>query len=156
MKKILPFILLFAVKSICAQEVVPNTDIGGFQALAAEKLKEAKPVGILSLNAKPKIAAVLPVWTFHDDRAVQNDYVEIVIGGIWQTEDKPYPFLGVGFNIVALSARAWDWQWARDHVKRTKFPPIFIGPAAGLPIDIKRIREWTWQDQCGIQAGVRF
>lgn len=156
MRTLIAAVLMALPVCSVAQEQPAGDDIGGFKTLVAEKLKEAKPVAILSYNAKPAVGAFLPVWTFHDARPKQADYVEVGIGGRWQTQDKAYPYLGGGVNIVALSQRAWDFQWARDHVRRARFPDLFVGPSAQLPIDIRRIKAWKFLDQFGVQASVRF
>lgn len=147
--KIITLVLMFFGSMCYAQDPT-----GGFQTLLAEKLKEAKPVGILNLNAKPAAAAFLPIWTFEDLSGAE--YVEVGGGGKFQQGEKAHAFLGLDFNVVAISSRLWNFPWAQTHVKRSKFPPIFLGPSIELPVDLQAIKDWTIDSNCGIFFSVRF
>lgn len=148
---LLTFALALSYQS--AQAQTSTDSAAGFQTLLADKLKEAKPVLILHPERKPALSLFHPTWVFHDSKGV--DYLEIGPGGKFQKGENPYAFIGLGVNIVALSGRFWDFDWARAHVRRSNFPPIFIGPAVYLPLDINRAREWNWRENAGASVSVR-
>ena len=148
------------VALVCLSVLVPSLarsadlSLGGLQDLATDKLKEAKPAGIINFNGEPAVAAFLPVYTFHNMSGV--DYAEIGVGGKWQDGEKAMPFAAVDFNLIGISKRLWDIGWVKDHMRMTAMPPIFLGPYFELPLDIPKLKGWTWGANAGVMFSVRF
>ena len=142
-------LLLLLALPVAAQE--KELAVGGMYDLIIEKAKEAKVAGLVDLKGTAGGAAFLPVWTFH---AADNsrDYVECGVGASIKEGGKGQPFLSVALNLPALSAKIWSGQWAISHLRRAKFPPVWVGPYIGVPTG----REWTWRSQVGGMISVRL
>ena len=143
---------LIFMLALCAGFPAQADETAGFQTLLSDKLKEANPVLILNPKSKPAGAFLLPVWTLHGGT---TDYIEAGVGARFKQDEKPYPFLGFGINLVGLSGRFWDFDWARSHVKRSVFPTIFFGPAVYLPLEVRDLGAWTWKENAGVSISVR-
>lgn len=161
-------ILMLLASGVWAQEWVPNqkekiaastpSADQGFLQLMRDKLSETRPVVLLSPYIKPAYSLFLPVWAFHNEAQTQ-DIFEVGLGGKYETESKSASaFLGADFNLVALSARLWNWSWARTHVRRTKFPPIFVGPAIISPQDYAGLKTMSLKRDLRllISVAIRF
>lgn len=147
------FVVAFLTLPVVAQEAPQRPlDVGGITELVAEKLKEARLATSVDLNGTIGAAAILPLLTFHD-KAGTADLVEVGAGGQLSEGGRKQPVLSVAVNAPAVSARIWDFEWARAHVRRAKFPPIFIGPRLLLPMPGVR---WTWREALGGTVSVRF
>ena len=143
---------LIFMLALCAGFPAQADETAGFQTLLADKLKEAKPIWILNPESKPAAAVFLPFWTLHGGT---TDYIEAGAGARFKKDEKPYPFLGFDINLVGLSGRFWDFDWARSHVKRSVFPTIFFGPAVYLPLEVRDLGAWTWKENAGVSISVR-
>jgi hypothetical protein len=130
-----------------AEEASTGT-ISGWLRLAAEKASETRPVVLMSPYVRPAYSAFLPVWTLHakyPESGVDHylDYLEIGIGGKYEMSDSSKSaFLAGDVNLVGISARLWNWKWADEHLRRSKFPPIFVGPGLVAPLawdDLKNL-----------------
>jgi len=153
MTKILA-LLMFVATVASAQSIdlpAPSID-QSFSQLLANKAKEMRPAVLIGPYTAPAYSAFLPVWTFHaaydKDAAGKEiidhyrDTVELGAGGKYEAGSKDYSaFLAGDLNFVALSARLWDFAWARTHVRRSQFPNIFIGPALTLPVEWKEYKD---------------
>lgn len=124
-----------AVPSVEVSAPSGDMTLGGVPRLIAQKIQEAKPCGIADGYGRLGGGAYIPTWTFHD--MAGRSFVEV--GNIGyraiQGEKPSVMLLPVMVNFVALSGRAWDFQWARDHVTRSKYPDIFVGVGPIVPID---------------------
>ena len=143
-------LLLLLALPVAAQE--KDLAVGGVYDLIVEKAKEAKVAALVDLKATIGGAAFLPVWTFH---AADNsrDYVECGIGASLKEGGKGDPFLSVALNLPALSAKIWSGQWASAHLRRAKFPPVWVGPYIAVPTPG---RTWTWTTSVGGMISVRL
>lgn len=133
--------------------------LGGVPQLLADKLKEAKPAGIVDFAGHVGGGGYLPLWSFHDRAGVT--YVEAMNFGYRAIQgSKPGGiFMPLAVDATALSARLWNFEWARAHVTRSKFPNVFLGVAALLPLDAKGLAELKIRDSrrwLGAVASVRF
>lgn len=110
--------------------------------LVAEKVKETMPVGLFGLNVKPSGSAWLPIWRFHADGNPKIEYFNFGIGGEWNKDLRGgEAYIGGMHNLVALSGKFWDFDWAKRHVKRSKFPALYFGPSLMLPFDAAKIEK---------------
>ena len=128
-----------------------DLDLGSVGELVAEKLKETKGASLLSLDGTWGGAIELPIWTFHG--AQGPDYLELSIGGMLQEGGNKSPLVSVAVNLPAISAWLWRSEWARSHVRRTAFPPIFAGPYVLLPLPGET---WTLRTAIGAKVSVRL
>lgn len=133
-------VMLLAVSAAAQQADV------SFSQLAADKLKETRPVVLLSPSQKPAYAGFLPLHSFHSvyDKDASGkdivdpykDFLELGIGGKYETETKNGSgFAALDVNIVALASRIWSFPWAQSHVRNVKLPPIFLGGGWIAPLD---------------------
>lgn len=133
--------------------------LGGIPQLIANKLTEAKAAGLVDFAGHVGGGGYVPTYTFHDKAGVS--YVEVAgIGYRVLQGQKPCVLLvPVMVDVTALSGRAWNFPWAHDHVTRSAYPDIFLGPGIILPgdhaqlaaLNIKRPQDWT-----GLVGSVRF
>jgi len=133
--------------------------LGGIPQLLADKLKETKPMGVCDLAGHAGGGAYLPLWTFHDMSG--KSYVEAMNFGYRAIEgSKPGGvFIPAAFDLTSISSRVWNFQWARDHVTRSVFPDVFVGPAALLPLDGPELKQLKIKDPLpwlGFVGSVRF
>lgn len=108
-------------------------DVGGISKLIADKAKEAKLATMLDLSGIFGGALYLPVWTLKGAGDSGAEYISLGAGGMIREGGGKLPLAGIAFNLPALSAKLWSFQWAKDHVKRAKFPPIWAGPYVLIP-----------------------
>lgn len=166
MKTITAALLVVALGCFGSTCRAQTTDQSSLQLLA-DKAKETRPVVRVSPWAGPSYGAYLPVWTFHAKYDVDasgkivkdpfRQYVTIGGGGKYDTATKSgNGFLAVEFNAVALSARAWDWSWARDHVDRSKFPSVWGGVSPDLPLAYRDAQAWTFRKNWRYQFSVAY
>lgn len=138
-----------------------------FLQLVADKAKESRPVVRLNPWSGPSYGGYLPVWVFHskydlDDKGAPKkdpfkQFVTVGGGGKYDTATKAgNGFLAVELNVVALSARAWDWTWANDHVERSKFPPIWAGFSPDVPLSYTDAQNWTWKQNGRFQFSISY
>lgn len=130
--------------------------------LLSSKIKETMPIGIFGINQKPSASLYLPIWRFHANLDANIEYFNFGVGGEWNEEIRGgEAYAGGMFNLVSLSGKFWDFNWAERHVKRSKFPPLYIGPSLLLPFDAKQIKETfsSWDkflDRGRLMVGVKF
>ena len=143
------FSLLFV--GLGAQVQAGDLDLGGIGDLIGEKVKEAKVASLFDLKANPAGALYLPVWVFHGKAKESPDYFELGLGGMLQEQGHGAPFLAITMNLPAISAKLWDFDWAKSHVRRSKFPPIFFGPYVLMPLPDKT---WVIGESMGVMVSV--
>ena len=131
MKQTIIVFLLCISGAASAQEA--TLDVGGISKLLAEKAKEAKLATMVDLSGTFGGAAYLPVWTLKGAGPAGAEYMAIGAGGMIREGGEKSPLLSLTFNLPAISAKAWDFQWAKDHIKRASFPPIWMGPYILIP-----------------------
>src|SRR3990167_967910 len=118
---------------IVAQAQESPLAIGGISKLISEKTREAKIATMLDLYGGIGGALYLPVWSLKGAGDAGNEYVSLGVGGMIREGGDKSPLVAIAFNLPALSAKVWDFQWAKDHIKRSKFPPIWVGPYVLIP-----------------------
>lgn len=133
--------------------------LGGVPRLIAQKLEEAKPCGLVDFAGHAGGGAYIPTWTFHD-KAGKN-YVEAADIGYRAIQGaKPSLMLfPVMVNVETLADRAWDFQWARDHVTRSQYPSVYVGVGTVIPADKAQLSRLKLKDPKEWLAGsvsVRF
>jgi hypothetical protein len=133
--------------------------LGGVPRLIAQKLEEAKPAGLVDFAGHVGGGAYLPTYIFHD--AAGNQYVEAADIGYRAIQgSKPSVYLmPIAINVTALSSRAWDFQWARDHVTRSPYPDLWLGVGPLLPLDksqLEQLKLYRPKDWLAASASVRF
>ena len=139
------WIIAAALVCFCGSANAQTAD-QSFSDLLAAKAKEMRPAVLIGPYTAPAYSLWLPVWSIHgayDKDAsgapisdINKDIVEFGAGGKYESSDKRgSAFLGFDFNIVALSGKLWAFPWADAHVKRSKFPSIFLGPVVTAPLD---------------------
>ncbi len=144
-------LILLALLALSTSAAAQSVD-QSFSDLLAAKTKEMRPAVLIGPYTAPAYSLWLPVWTFHrvydkdaDDQPIldiNKGIFELGGGGKYESADKHgSAFLGFDLNIVALSGRLWDFPWARLHVKRSKFPSIFLGPVVTAPLDWRSYKD---------------
>jgi hypothetical protein len=172
MNKLLVFafiiIMPMAARGQSAPTAATSADAGqSFSQFAADMLKSGRAVVQLAPHVKPAYAAYLPVWNFHaaynkdaSGKAVVDpyrQYFSIGGGGKYDTATKSGSgFIGCDVNAVALSARAWDFAWANDHVDRMKFPPIYGGVSYLAPTDYLQLRTMNLRRDLRYQFAISY
>lgn len=163
-------ISLFLASAATAQSVDPSPVInpvapsgsmtlGGVPQLIANKLLEAKPCGLVDFDGHIGGGAYVPTWTFHDMNG--TSYVEVGDIGYRSIQgSKPSILLmPAAVDITSISGRMWNFQWANNHVTRSKYPDMFLGPTALLPLDgvqIRQLKLKNYKDWLGAVASIRF
>lgn len=148
-----------AIPSINISAPSGDMTLGGVPRLIAQKLEEAKPCGLVDFAGHAGGGAYVPTWTFHDKAG--KAYVEAADIGYRSIQGaKPSVMLfPVMVNVEALADRAWDFQWARDHVTRSQYPSVYVGLGPVIPADkdqlsqlkLNKPKEWL-----AASASVRF
>lgn len=133
--------------------------LGGVPRLIAQKLEEAKPCGLVDFAGHAGGGAYIPTWTFHDKAGRQ--YVEAADIGYRAIQGaKPSLMLfPVMVNVETLADRAWDFQWANDHVTRSKYPNAYVGVGPVIPADkaaLSRLKLKDPKEWLAASASVRF
>ena len=108
-------------------------DVGGISSLIASKAKEAKLATMLDLSGTFGGAAYLPVWTLKGAGEAGAEYVSLGAGGMIREGGDKRPLIALALTLPAISAKVWDFQWAKAHLPRAKFPPIWAGPYILVP-----------------------
>lgn len=170
MRKLLAVVLLVSCWSFAGAQIPTAAPVvpGGsyleqFSQLSADKLKETMPLGLFGLESRPEGVAYLPFWAFHAENDESREYLNV---GLAASVSRDFagvePFAGGLLNLVAMSGAAWDFAWAKSHVKRTKFPSIFAGPMFKTPFDAGKLVEGFSsmdgfvKNTLRLAAGVRF
>ena len=112
-------------------------DINGLADLAAEKAKETRAATLIDLTGTFSGALYLPIWTFHTKGTQESPGINLVslgVGGALREGGQKQALLTLTFNGPGLSEKLWSSEWARNHLTRTKLPPIFMGPYIKIPI----------------------
>lgn len=160
-------VVLLTVSVTAAAQTAP-TDAGqSFSQFAADTLKQGRGVVMLSPYFKPAYAAYVPVWTFHAaydmdaaGKPIRDPYRQFFSvggGGKYDLDTKSGSgFIGCDINIVALSARLWDFAWARNHVDRVKFPPVYGGGSFIAPTSYEGIRTMNLKRDFRVTAGIGY
>jgi hypothetical protein len=133
--------------------------LGGVPKLLAQKIQEAKAAGLVDFAGHIGAGGYVPTYTFHD--AAGRAYAEVADLGYRAIQgSKPAGYaMPLAINVTAISARAWDFQWAKDHVTRSPYPDLFLGVGAILPFDGPQLRQLKLnhpQDWLAASASVRF
>ena len=134
-------------------EEYPLASIPGLLDHAAAKSKEAKAAGLIDFNGQVSGAAYLPVWIFH---GTERAYFETGLGGTIRAREQFRPLIGFDANLPAISARFWSFPWAKAHVTRTKFPPIWLGPIIRIPLPSDRFQWRDWKAWSGFILSIRL
>ncbi len=106
-------------------------DISGLADLIAEKAKETRAVSLINMEGRVSAGAELPVWVLHSGDV---DYLGTGIGADIKSRENFRPLLSIDANLPALSGLIFGSQWAKEHVRRTRFPPIWFGPNLRVPL----------------------
>ena len=137
--------------SAAAQDLPPSPsvpaelDVSGVAGLLSDKLKEAKGAVLVTLGGRPGAAGYLPIWTWHTkDGTPIAEFPTIGYRAVQGA--RPDAFTTTAFNLPGLSAQLFGGQWFRDHVTKSKFPPVFFGPAILIPLDLKTVEKLQWRD----------
>ena len=127
-------------------------DISGLADLVAEKAKENRAVSLSDLDGRLSAGAELPIWVLHD--AAGTDYLEFGIGADIKARENFRPLASFDFNLPALSGLVWSSNWAKSHIRRTRFPPIWVGPSFRLPLPSDRFQFRDILDYLGFIVSV--
>lgn len=120
-------------------------EIGGVAELIGDKLKEIKGATILTWAGRPGVAGYLPIWTWQTSAGTPiAEFPAVGYRGV--LGDSPQAFVTATFNLPGLSSRLFGSQWFATHVVKSKFPPMFFGPAVLLPMDVNAINGMRWED----------
>ena len=160
----LAIVLMLLASSVPA--IAAPTAADSFAQFFSDKLKEGRAVVLASPFYKPAYAAYIPVWTLASMDSTTGKpsqdpyrrYFSIGGGGKIVMEDKGRAegFIGMDLNLVAISARLWDWTWARQHLDRSSFPPIYAGPAFDAPTSYEMARTMTLRRDLRAQVGISY
>jgi hypothetical protein len=148
----------FAQEAQPVQPVSPALSIGGVPELIADKVKEIKAATLLTFAGDFGGAAYLPVWTFHAAQEPgqvdpMKDYVELGMGGVILEGGHGKAFLCANVNLPGVSARLWDNEWSKAHVRRSVFPPIWVGPYVRIPMPKET---WVIGQEVGGMIAIRI
>lgn len=136
-----------------------------FAQFLSDKVKEGRAVVRMSPFYKPAYGAYVPVWTLaakdsstgKPSKDPLRRYFSVGGGGKIDMETKAASgFLGCDLNLVALSARAWDWDWAREHLDRASFPPIYAGPSFDVPTSYEGLKSMSLRRDLRAQFGISY
>ena len=141
---ILAAILAFLPDRVSAAD--PNDlRLGGVPDLIYSKLKESKFAALTTFRGRPGAALYVPIRTWQT--AAGTPIMELPAFGYYGAlEHKPGRFATATLNLPGLSARLFNSEWFKTHIKKSVFPPIFFGPAAILPTDLRIIEKLRWDD----------
>ena len=132
--------------------------LSGLPQLLADKLKESKGAAILTLEGKPGAGAYLPIWTWHTkDGTPLVEFPAIGYRGV--LGQRPDAFATITANLPGISGQWFSNEWFRTHVKKSKFPPTFFGPAILFPMNAGEIGAMSirdWRRHLALVASVRF
>jgi hypothetical protein len=151
---------------VAGQARAADTAADQFAKFLTDKVKEGRLVVLVSPYYKPAYEAYIPVWTFaaqdpatgKPSKDPMRRYFSLGGGGRIDMEDKTHAsgFVGCDLNLVALSARLWDFAWARGHLDRSSFPPIYAGPAFEAPTSYEQLRTMTLKRDLRAQFGISY
>ena len=132
-------------------------DIGGLAELVAQKAKESKAASLVSLEGKVSGGVYLPIWTYHSPLdGKETDFYEMGIGGDIARKENARPLLTMTANAPALSGRFWSSAWAKTHVRRSVFPPIWFGPQFRIPVPSDKFQWRDWKEYVGAIVSIGF
>lgn len=148
--KYLLLLACLAVPAIAQDAPAPpvppaELDASGVAGLVADKLKEVKGAVLVTIGGKPGGAGYLPIWTWHT--ADGTPIAELpTIGYRGVQGQRPDAFTTATLNLPGISAKLFGSTWMTSHVTKSAFPPIFFGPAAIMPMNLRVVRALRWQD----------
>lgn len=147
------------VPSVAVSAPTGVLTLGGIPKMIADKIQEAKPAGIVDFNGHVGGGGYLPIYTFHDMSGVS--YVEVFNVGYRaiQAQKPSVMLMPVAIDVTSVSSRIWNFQWARNHVTRSHFPDLFLGPTVLLPlnsVEIKTLKIKSPKDWLAIVGSARF
>lgn len=121
------FLMLILFPPLKAEE-----GLGGVGDFVSSMARQAQ--GGTSIDLKGNISGILyiPVWTVQD--LSKRAYLSLVAGGALKEGGRGEPLIGFAFNGPAISSCIWDFQWARDHLRRIQLPDIWFGPYIRIPL----------------------
>ena len=136
----------------------PEIDVSGVAGLLSDKLKEVKGAALVTWAGKPGAAGYLPIWTWHTaDKTPIAEFPTIGYRGV--EGRRPDAFTTVTFNLPGLSAKLFGSTWMTNHVTKSKFPPVFFGPAALIPFNVRELQQLQlkndWTRYLAIVVSVR-
>ena len=159
MKRGLIVVWMFAVLVILPQLVVAETVT--FGQFLAVKVREMK--GVYSI-------------TWQQEKALHAGGVYVPIN-TWQSKDGKSQYLDWGLgaeeregsakgrlimpimaNIVDISRQVFGFRWAKEHIKTTALPPIWLGPIWYPPSKLSRtgLKAYVLFQNVGIGLSARF
>lgn len=168
MKKLL-LVMAFVSVSAAAQDLespsvpaVPAVPqelaVSGLPRLLSDKIKELRPAILTTFGGKPGAAAYLPIWTWNTAAGVP--LVEFpTIGYRTLQGARPDMFTHFAVNLPGISSQLFGGQWFAKHVKKSPFPPIFLGPAMLVPLNlsvIEKLQVGDWKKYMAVVASARF
>lgn len=151
-------LMFFLVSQAMAQD---NT---GFSDLIIRTAKDTELGGSFGLtDGKRGAITYLPIKVIHskpdsDGRVI--NYVKLNAGGEARDGEKARALFFPSFDIVSIgNYLIFSNQWAKDHVKGSSLPPIFIGIGPSIPVEYEPLRAFRWNDVKSwlrVTASVRF
>ncbi len=126
-------------------------DLAPLADFAAEKIKETKGVTLVDLNGKVSGGLLLPIWTIHTKSGL--DLAQFGVGATLK-EGGEYKAIATGLlNLPGIAARLLNGEWAKTHIRRTKLPPIWLGPYVQIPFPYER---WVIGSEVGVMLGIEL
>ena len=136
----------------------PELEISGVYQLLNDKLKESKGAALTTMGGRPGAAIYLPIWTWQTASGVPiAEFPAVGYRGV--LGQSPGAFVTATLNLPGISNRIFNSAWFNAHVKRSKFPPIFFGPALLLPLnlhELKGLRIDEWEKHAAVILSVRI
>ena len=142
--------MVFLAQVVLAQTppvITPPEELraSGVIDLLSDKLKETRGCVLTTWAGKPGGGIYLPIWTWHDmDGTPLIEFPAIGYRAVQGS--RPDAFAPVTANLPGLSRKWFGSTWFKNHVTKSKFPPMFFGPALMVPVDYPVIRALRWED----------
>lgn len=136
---------LVNAQSIPSDLTLPELTAGGIPKLIGDKVKELRGCALVDFQGHKGGGAYLPIWSLQSEGGGVT-YAHAMNVGYRALEGKKPNVLimPLALNLTAVSGKVWDFDWARKHVARSPFPPVFVGPTILLPINGPEFQELTW------------
>ena len=151
--------LIVFVLGIVPQLVMAETVT--FGQFFAAKVREMKVVYSLTWEAKKARhagGAYVPINTL-TSKDGNFEYLDWGLGAEEpEGSAKPRLIIPIMANIVDISRKVFNFRWARDHIRTTALPPIWIGPIWYPPSRLSKqgLNDYIFLHNLGVGLSARF
>jgi len=157
MKKLIALVLLFGISQGHAAETMTFGEV--LKAKASE-VKAVYSITWPNSDGDPRHAGgiYLPINTIQSADG-KTDYMDWGVGAEEpQGDEKPKLIVPIMGNVIAITKKIFSFRWAKNHVRATSLPDLWLGPIWHPPVTLskKGLKSYVFFHHVGAAASIRF